>query len=222
MEKRYKAYLEKARSIIRTLDNNKKSSSDSTNANNIHQITKLKAELANKTKIIQRLETEHQKNRENRSDEERLLVNAWHRLTQNNQFKTVQNSVNNRNMGQQGQQAAHNILLNAANNSHLPGSYSANGNISSGSTTGSAASGPAGHQPNHIINVTTPRRENINGQSFLSKQRQTANKRFQPKFQANGMEPNSNFGHPNQNMQGQMGQNGQKGKSWLMGSWTYF
>ena len=187
MEKRYKTYLEKARSIIRTLDNSKKSNPES-ESNYIHQITKLKAELNNKTKIIQRLETEHQKSRENRSDEERLLVNAWHRLTQNNQFKTVQNSVN-------GMSNFNNAMNNNSRNILMAGgSPSQYNNLNGGKGSG--------------VQVTTPKREQLAGQSFLSKQRENANKRFTPKY-PDAQVPSSN------------GQNNQN-KSWLMGKWTYF
>lgn len=232
MEKRYKAYLEKARSIIRTLDNNKKSASESANTANIHTITKLRAELASKTKIIQRLESEHQKNRENRSDEERLIVNAWHRLTQNNQFKTVQNSVNHKqnlnptrsngsfqsgNSGQHVNQplgSASNLQINAMANNNS-NSNAANSNINNNNNNKV--------QNLNNLTVTTPKRESLNGQSFLSKQRQTANKRFSPKYNSADFSQNMvNQGGLSPGNSQNLGPNGQKGKSWLMGSWTYF
>merc|ERR1712050_197108 len=92
MEKRYKTYLEKARSIIRQLDQRQRT--PQTSPEKLQEMTKLKAELQQKTKVIEKLEQEQRNSRQNRDDEERLIVNAWHRLTQASQFKTVQNSVN--------------------------------------------------------------------------------------------------------------------------------
>ena len=85
-------YLEKARSIIRQLDQRQRT--PQTSPEKLQEVTKLKAELQQKTKVIEKLEQEQRNSRQNRDDEERLIVNAWHRLTQASQFKTVQNSVN--------------------------------------------------------------------------------------------------------------------------------
>ena len=84
-------YLEKARSIIRQLDQRQRTPQNS--PEKLQEVTKLKAELQQKTKVIEKLEQEQRNSRQNRDDEERLIVNAWHRLTQASQFKTVQNSI---------------------------------------------------------------------------------------------------------------------------------
>ncbi|XP_030852257.1 protein Hook homolog 3 isoform X3 [Strongylocentrotus purpuratus] len=74
MEERYRKYLEKAKSVIRTLDP-KHSTGASTS-----EIQLLRSQLQEKQKLIEHLEHERDKSKITRDTEEKLVVSAWYNL----------------------------------------------------------------------------------------------------------------------------------------------
>merc|ERR1719312_772535 len=113
MEERYKKYIEKAKSVIKTLDPKQ-------NPNAAPEVSALKAQLTEKDKVIDELEKETEKARAIREMEERLMASAFydlgmklHRgavedrlknLSQGQSFLARQRQVNSRKGGYNGQE----------------------------------------------------------------------------------------------------------------------
>jgi len=113
MEERYKKYIEKAKSVIKTLDPKQ-------NPNVAPEVSKLKSQLVDKDKVIDELEKESEKCRAIREMEERLMATAFydmgmklHRgavedrlknLSQGQSFLARQRQVNTRKGGYGGQE----------------------------------------------------------------------------------------------------------------------
>merc|ERR1740131_343782 len=73
MEERYKKYIEKAKSVIKTLDPKQ-------NPNAAPEVSALKQQLTEKDKIIDELEKETEKAKAVREMEERLMATAFYDL----------------------------------------------------------------------------------------------------------------------------------------------
>ncbi|RMX39517.1 hypothetical protein pdam_00006147 [Pocillopora damicornis] len=73
MEDRYKKYLEKAKSVIKTLDPKHSSGAQP-------EIQLLKNQVQEKDKIIEHLERDHEKMKITREREEKLIVSAWYEM----------------------------------------------------------------------------------------------------------------------------------------------
>ncbi|XP_069818316.1 protein Hook homolog 3 isoform X1 [Dendropsophus ebraccatus] len=73
MEERYKKYLEKAKSVIRTLDPKQNQGSGP-------EIQALKNQLQEKDKMFHSLEKEYEKTKTQRDQEEKLIVSAWYNM----------------------------------------------------------------------------------------------------------------------------------------------
>ena len=81
METRYRSYLEKARSVIKTLD---------PKHNNNTEVVALRAQITEKDRRIRRLEAEQREKGKSRDQEEKLLVSAWYQLgVQNDSYKAI-------------------------------------------------------------------------------------------------------------------------------------
>lgn len=74
MEAKYKKYLEKAKSVIKTLDPKQNSSG------NAPEIDTLKNQLQEKEKFIENLERDQEKMKLTREREEKLMVTAWYEM----------------------------------------------------------------------------------------------------------------------------------------------
>merc|ERR1712096_264942 len=74
MEERYKKYIEKAKSVIKTLDPKQ-------NPNAAPEVSALKAQLTEKDKVIDELEKETEKAKAIREMEERLMASAFYDLS---------------------------------------------------------------------------------------------------------------------------------------------
>ncbi|KAL9950637.1 hypothetical protein ACROYT_G043164 [Oculina patagonica] len=73
MEDRYKKYLEKAKSVIKTLDPKQNTGSQP-------EVQLLKNQVQEKDKIIEHLERDHEKMKITREREEKLIVSAWYEM----------------------------------------------------------------------------------------------------------------------------------------------
>ncbi|KAM7439452.1 Protein Hook 3 [Porites harrisoni] len=73
MEERYKRYLDKAKSVIKTLDPKQSQGSQP-------EIQVLKNQVQEKDKIIEHLERDHEKMKITREREEKLIVSAWYEM----------------------------------------------------------------------------------------------------------------------------------------------
>lgn len=73
MEDRYKKYLEKAKSVIKTLDPKQNQGSQP-------EIQLLKNQVQEKDKVIEHLERDHEKMKITREREEKLIVSAWYEM----------------------------------------------------------------------------------------------------------------------------------------------
>ncbi|XP_044126616.1 protein Hook homolog 3 isoform X3 [Bufo gargarizans] len=73
MEERYKKYLEKAKSVIRTLDPKQ-------NQGTGPEIQALKNQIQEKDKMFHSLEKEYEKTKTQREQEEKLIVSAWYNM----------------------------------------------------------------------------------------------------------------------------------------------
>ncbi|XP_038640586.1 protein Hook homolog 3-like isoform X2 [Scyliorhinus canicula] len=73
MEERYKKYLEKARTVIQTLDPKQ-------TPTNAPEVQALKNQLHEKENKIQLLETDFEKNKSQRDQEEKLIISAWYNM----------------------------------------------------------------------------------------------------------------------------------------------
>ncbi|CAK8688742.1 protein Hook homolog 3-like isoform X1 [Clavelina lepadiformis] len=94
MEDRYKKYLEKAKSVIRTLDPNKSQQSTTP------QIQKLKSELQEKDKLLKQMEKDQDKSKAAREQEEKLVVNAWYNMGMQLHRKAVDERLSHTSPGQ--------------------------------------------------------------------------------------------------------------------------
>lgn len=74
MEAKYKKYLDKAKSVIKTLDPKQNGSG------NAPEIDTLKNQLQEKEKFIEHLERDHEKMKLTREREEKLMVTAWYEM----------------------------------------------------------------------------------------------------------------------------------------------
>ncbi|XP_023254226.1 protein Hook homolog 3-like, partial [Seriola lalandi dorsalis] len=73
MEERYKKYLEKAKSVIRTLDPKQNQGSGP-------EVQALKNQLQEKERMLHSLEKEMDKTKSQRDYEEKLIVSAWYNM----------------------------------------------------------------------------------------------------------------------------------------------
>ncbi|XP_043090959.1 protein Hook homolog 2 isoform X2 [Puntigrus tetrazona] len=74
MEERYKRYVEKARTVIKTLDPKQKSSPVPA------EVQALKNQLTEKDRKIQHLEHDFEKTRSRHDQEEKLIISAWYNM----------------------------------------------------------------------------------------------------------------------------------------------
>ncbi|XP_041475501.1 protein Hook homolog 3-like isoform X2 [Lytechinus variegatus] len=94
MEERYRKYLEKAKSVIRTLDP-KHSTGASTS-----EIQLLRSQLQEKQKLIEHLEHERDKSKVTRDTEEKLVVSAWYNLGMQLHRKAAEDRLSHTSGGQ--------------------------------------------------------------------------------------------------------------------------
>uniref|UniRef100_A0A8C2C6H6 Hook microtubule tethering protein 3 n=1 Tax=Cyprinus carpio TaxID=7962 RepID=A0A8C2C6H6_CYPCA len=73
MEERYKKYLEKAKSVIRTLDPKQ-------NQGSAPEVQALKNQLQERERMMHTLEKEYDKTKTQRDQEEKLIVSAWYNM----------------------------------------------------------------------------------------------------------------------------------------------
>ncbi|XP_030639800.1 protein Hook homolog 3 [Chanos chanos] len=73
MEERYKKYLEKAKSVIRTLDPKQ-------NQGSAPEVQVLKNQLQERERMLHSLEKEYDKTKSQRDQEEKLIVSAWYNM----------------------------------------------------------------------------------------------------------------------------------------------
>uniref|UniRef100_A0A8C5LMZ1 Protein Hook homolog 3 n=1 Tax=Leptobrachium leishanense TaxID=445787 RepID=A0A8C5LMZ1_9ANUR len=93
MEERYKKYLEKAKSVIRTLDPKQNQGSGP-------EIQALKNQLQEKDKIFLSLEKEYEKAKTQRDQEEKLIVSAWYNMGMALHKKAAEDRLANTGSGQ--------------------------------------------------------------------------------------------------------------------------
>lgn len=93
MEERYKKYLEKAKSVIRTLDPKQ-------NQGSAPEVQALKNQLHERERMIHSLEREHDKTRSQRDQEEKLIVSAWYNMGMALQKKAAEDRLANTGSGQ--------------------------------------------------------------------------------------------------------------------------
>ncbi|XP_035262510.1 protein Hook homolog 2-like isoform X2 [Anguilla anguilla] len=74
MEERYKRYVEKARTVIKTLDPKQQSPSLSP------ELLTLKNQLSEKERKIQHLEHDYEKSKSRHEQEEKLIISAWYNM----------------------------------------------------------------------------------------------------------------------------------------------
>ena len=91
METRYRSYLEKARSVIKTLD---------PKHNNNTEVVALRAQITEKDRRIRRLEAEQREKGKGREQEEKLLVSAWYQLGNKNARGAVEERTGRSQPGQ--------------------------------------------------------------------------------------------------------------------------
>jgi len=93
MEERYKKYIEKAKSVIKTLDPKQ-------NPNAAPEVSALKTQLQDKDKVIDELEKETEKARAIREMEERLMASAFYDLGMKLHRGAVEDRLKNLSQGQ--------------------------------------------------------------------------------------------------------------------------
>ncbi|XP_023335122.1 protein Hook homolog 3 [Eurytemora carolleeae] len=93
MEERYKKYIEKAKSVIKTLD-------PKHNPNSAPEINILRAQLTEKDKVIDELEKESDKAKKLREVEERLMATAFYDFGLKMQRGAVENRLSTLSQGQ--------------------------------------------------------------------------------------------------------------------------
>ncbi|KAM9434942.1 protein Hook homolog 2 [Clarias gariepinus] len=74
MEERYKRYMEKARTVIKTLDPNQKPNSVAP------EVQALRNQLSERDRRIQNLEHDFEKSRSRHDQEEKLIISAWYNM----------------------------------------------------------------------------------------------------------------------------------------------
>uniref|UniRef100_A0A3B3U0T9 Protein Hook homolog 3 n=1 Tax=Poecilia latipinna TaxID=48699 RepID=A0A3B3U0T9_9TELE len=93
MEERYKKYLEKAKSVIRTLDPKQNQGSGP-------EVQALKNQLQEKERMLLSLEKEMDKTKSQRDHEEKLIVSAWYNMGMSLQKKAAEDRLANTGSGQ--------------------------------------------------------------------------------------------------------------------------
>ncbi|XP_028274143.1 protein Hook homolog 3 isoform X6 [Parambassis ranga] len=93
MEERYKKYLEKAKSVIRTLDPKQNQGSGP-------EVQALKNQLQEKERMLHSLEKEMDKTKCQRDHEEKLIVSAWYNMGMSLQKKAAEDRLANTGSGQ--------------------------------------------------------------------------------------------------------------------------
>jgi len=93
MEERYKKYIEKAKSVIKTLDPKQ-------NPNAAPEVSALKAQLTEKDKVIDELEKETEKAKAIREMEERLMASAFYDLSMKMHRGAAEDRLKNLSQGQ--------------------------------------------------------------------------------------------------------------------------
>ncbi|XP_023194060.1 protein Hook homolog 3 isoform X2 [Xiphophorus maculatus] len=93
MEERYKKYLEKAKSVIRTLDPKQNQGSGP-------EVQALKNQLQEKERMLFSLEKEMDKTKSQRDHEEKLIVSAWYNMGMSLQKKAAEDRLANTGSGQ--------------------------------------------------------------------------------------------------------------------------
>merc|ERR1719244_2455373 len=93
MEERYKKYIEKAKSVIKTLD-------PKANPNAAPEVSALKAQLSEKDRVIDDLEKETEKAKAIREMEEKLMASAFYDLSMKLHRGAVEDRLKNFSQGQ--------------------------------------------------------------------------------------------------------------------------
>ncbi|KAM3599940.1 uncharacterized protein V6R79_014134 [Siganus canaliculatus] len=93
MEERYKKYLEKAKSVIRTLDPKQNQGSGP-------EVQALKNQLQERERMLHSLEKEMDKTRGQRDYEEKLIVSAWYNMGMSLQKKAAEDRLASTGSGQ--------------------------------------------------------------------------------------------------------------------------
>ncbi|XP_073696279.1 protein Hook homolog 3 [Garra rufa] len=93
MEERYKKYLEKAKSVIRTLDPKQ-------NQGSAPEVQALKNQLQERERMFHSLEKEYDKTKCQRDQEEKLIVSAWYNMGMALQKKAAEDRLANTGSGQ--------------------------------------------------------------------------------------------------------------------------
>ena len=88
MEERYKKYIEKAKSVIKTLDPKQ-------NPNAAPETMALRSQLSEKDRLLETLEQESEKARAVREMEERLISSAFYNLSMQMHRSTVEARLSN-------------------------------------------------------------------------------------------------------------------------------
>ncbi|KAL0963224.1 hypothetical protein UPYG_G00351360 [Umbra pygmaea] len=93
MEERYKKYLEKAKSVIRTLDPKQ-------NQGSAPEVQALKNQLQERDRMLHSLEKEYDKTKCQRDQEEKLIVSAWYNMGMALQKKAAEERLAGSGSGQ--------------------------------------------------------------------------------------------------------------------------
>uniref|UniRef100_A0A9J7XTX9 Hook microtubule tethering protein 3 n=1 Tax=Cyprinus carpio carpio TaxID=630221 RepID=A0A9J7XTX9_CYPCA len=93
MEERYKKYLEKAKSVIRTLDPKQ-------NQGSAPEVQALKNQLQERERMMHTLEKEYDKTKTQRDQEEKLIVTAWYNMGMALQKKAAEDRLASTGSGQ--------------------------------------------------------------------------------------------------------------------------
>lgn len=93
MEERYKKYLEKAKSVIRTLDPKQ-------NQGSAPEVQALKNQLQERERMLHSLEKEYDKTKSQRDQEEKLIVSAWYNMGMALQKKAAEDRLAGTGSGQ--------------------------------------------------------------------------------------------------------------------------
>lgn len=93
MEERYKKYLEKAKSVIRTLDPKQ-------NQGAAPEIQALKNQLQERDRLFHSLEKEYEKTKNQRDKEEKFIVSAWYNMGMTLHKKAAEDRLANTSAGQ--------------------------------------------------------------------------------------------------------------------------
>uniref|UniRef100_A0A8C7G499 Hook microtubule tethering protein 3 n=1 Tax=Oncorhynchus kisutch TaxID=8019 RepID=A0A8C7G499_ONCKI len=93
MEDRYKKYLEKAKSVIRTLDPKQ-------NQGSAPEVQTLKNQLQERERMLHSLEKDYDKTKAQRDQEEKLIVSAWYNMGMALQKKAAEDRLASTGSGQ--------------------------------------------------------------------------------------------------------------------------